>query len=163
MNKQAKIIIGTLTGVIIILLIVIASLLSKTNKPKEAEETISNKKDIEKVVGIYHTNSWNNREATLQLENNLSCKYPSSKDTCTYEIKGDNITITLTSYTIKAETELSFYSTYTNKESCEADIERLQGTYNLKDATCEAKSNKHEAVLTNNGVLLHDTLFSKIK
>ena len=36
MNKQAKIIIGTLTGVIIVLLIVIASLLSKTNKPKEA-------------------------------------------------------------------------------------------------------------------------------
>ena len=118
MNKQAKTIISIL---LIIIVVLIGLLIYKTNGNKS--NTLKNSdSEINKAIGIYHNNNWNSREATLTLNKDMTCNYPSTSDSCKWTISDTTIKITLSG----------------NKE------------------------NVHEAILTNNGIVLHDHLFTKL-
>lgn len=45
------------------------------NNITTTKETVAEQTAIE-VVGIYHSSNWNNREATLVLNEDFTCKYP---------------------------------------------------------------------------------------
>ena len=57
-------------------------------------------KQIVKAAGIYNNKNWNNREATLILNENFTCQYPGGDNNCTWSIKVIEITIQLTPSTI---------------------------------------------------------------
>lgn len=85
MNKQAKIIIAVLSVVIVVLLFM---LISTGNI-----NFISNNK----AVGVYHNNNWNNHEATLVLNKDMTCKYPTGATACKWTISDNTIKIILSS------------------------------------------------------------------
>ncbi|MBE6145065.1 MAG: hypothetical protein E7171_00425 [Firmicutes bacterium] len=55
----------------------------------------NNDKQIAEVVGIYHSDNWNNREDTLILNKDYTCKYPGNITVCSWSINGAEITIQL--------------------------------------------------------------------
>lgn len=156
MNKQAKIIIGALVGIIVILLVIIIIL---SDKPSQTD------KDLKQAVGIYHNSNWNNHDATLQLNNDMTCKYPNSNDICNWKISDNKIIITLEVYVINCDVNdhLNIFNQYATKESCNKDLETYKKEYDLTNPRCEKQDRgTHEANLINNGILLHDHVFIKI-
>lgn len=89
--------------------------------------------ELNNVVGIYHSYSWNNKEATLVINSDGTCKYPTGKKG-TWQLKDEVIEINLG----KVD-----YSEIYNGGTITDDI--------------------HNATIVNNGVLLHSVLFNKIK
>ena len=74
------------------------------------------------IIGIYHSPSWNGREATLALNEDGTCKYPGY-----------------------GTTEASWNQTDDGK------------------IFIELEGNKYEVTIVDNGVILHEKLFVKIK
>lgn len=114
--------------------------------------------------GVYHNNNWNNNEATLILNNDMTCKYPNSSDECKWTILGKQITITLTYYMIMNDGNepIPTISRYNSKLKCEEDIKKYEGVYVLKNPTCEITKHTHKAILGNNGIILNEHLFNKV-
>lgn len=104
MSKKAKIIIGILSIVILLLIVVIIILAIqlKGNNPK--------KPSTNKVVGIYHTDNWNGKDATLVLNDDMTCKYPTNYGSCEWTISDNNITLKVTTDINTSEHK----ATYTN-------------------------------------------------
>ena len=117
-----------------------------------------NKNDlVNKAVGVYHNNNWNKREATLTLNEDFTCEYPDSSDTCEWSIGGKEITITLTSYILnKNNTSFSFFG---DKTTCE---QALNEELKSKKWECVQTESTHNATLVNNGVILHEHQFEKV-
>lgn len=162
MNKQAKIIIGVLTTIIVILLVIIFILLNKDNNKSDTPK-IDNK-EVKQAVGIYHNSNWNKHDVTLQLNDDMTCKYPNSSDICKWTISDNEITITLSNYNIKYDNEnKDLYIMYGTKEKCEEDLNKNKEKYNLINPRCEkVERGTHKATLISSGVLLHDHVFNRV-
>ncbi len=94
----------------------------------------ANEKD---AVGIYHTNNWNNHEATLFLNEDGICKYPGGGEG-TWNIEKDIIEIKLPNYKLS----VNEYGSLEKTEEVE--------NYSF-----------HTAYLVENGIMLHDHFFEK--
>ena len=164
MNKKAKIIIGVLSCIIVVLVIVIILLLNNKGKANTTPTTEQQDTEINNVVGIYHIYNWNNNgEATLQLNKDFTCKYPHNSYVCKWTLSDDKVTITLTSYYIHNDNyeQIGTSSVYYTLESCNEALTKLSNEY--INPRCEGESTTHEAILINNGILLHDHNFNKMK
>ena len=92
--------------------------------------------ESERVAGIYHSDNWNGKEATLVLNEDGTCRYPNG-DTGTWTQEGDNIIITL------QISKLTGFPSSTIEEGKET-VPRY-----------------HTAFLVEDGVILYDNFFEK--
>ncbi len=93
----------------------------------------------EKVVGTYYSTTWNGREGVLTLYIDGTCDYPSGgKGTWSVEDNTIHIDLDISS------DMLEFY----NKTGQEG------GLVNGK--------NRHDAIIVNSGIILHDKFFQKM-
>lgn len=91
-----------------------------------------------KAVGIYHSSLWNGREATLVLNGDGTCKYPTgSKGTWTIE---NNI----------------IHINLGNTNTVSNDVNATS------TATTSNTTNIHDATIVKDGVILHDVMFQKM-
>ena len=91
--------------------------------------------ESERVAGIYHSDNWNGKEATLVLNEDGTCRYPNG-DTGTWTQEGNNIIIVLS----------------------RTKLENLGGTIGSGDGT---STSYHTAFLVEDGVILYDNFFEK--
>lgn len=91
----------------------------------------------ESIVGTYYCDDWNGSSATLVVNENGTCKYPTG-DIGKWEKNNKNINIFLQKNSIIA-----------NDSSV---IETKEDEYN----------DKHIAIIVDNGLILHDKLFRKV-
>jgi hypothetical protein len=90
------------------------------------------------AVGIYHSNLWSGREATLVLNADGTCKYPAgSKGTWTIENKIIHINLG-------------------NTNTVSNDVNATS------TATTSNTTNIHDAMIVKDGVILHDVMFQKM-
>ena len=165
MNKLAKIIISILSCITVFLLIIVIVLLNKkdscNNQDDEQKKESVNVEEINKVSGIYHTNNWNNKEATLELNKDMTCKYPTGRHTCKWTLSDNKVIITLINYElIDDKSNASYYYEIKSEEECKDLIEQNKDKY--INPRCNAKESKHEAKIVNNGVVLYDKLLNKL-
>ena len=163
MNKKQKYIISVVISTLVVLVLILISIIIKISKD-DNKDLDKNNKEIIKAIGVYHNNNWNNNEATLILNNDMTCKYPNSSDECKWTILGKQITITLTYYMIMNDGNepIPTISRYNSKLKCEEDIKKYEGVYVLKNPTCEITKHTHKAILGNNGIILNEHLFNKV-
>lgn len=162
MNNKYKIISGIIIMVLLISNIITLVLLLNKKDNCNVNEIDTNKSE-NSIVGIYHNSNWNNRDATLQLNEDMTCKYPNSNDTCKWTFDNGKLTITLSTYHIKYDNkDLQLSSSSWNIEACEESLENLKEEYKLINGRCEASNSEHEANIVNGGILLHDHVFNKI-
>lgn len=156
MNKQQKCIIYTVISILVVLILILIVVILKLNK--------EDNKEIIKGVGIYHNSNWNNNDATLILNDDMTCKYPNNSDDCKWAISNNKIIITLTYYMIinDGKEQILTISTYNTKEKCEEDIEKYEQVYNLVNPICKNIKQIHGAILGDNCVILYEHLFSKV-
>ena len=156
MNKKQRYIICIVVGVLLILLLVLIGFIVGRTK--------NNSEVLIDIIGVYHSDNWNNNEATLILNDDNTCKYPKSNDICTWTILDKKITIILTYYMITNDgnEQLPVINSYGTKEGCEKDIEKYENVYNLVNPTCKRFEYMHSAILGNNGIILHEHLFNKV-
>lgn len=144
MNKQAKIIIGILSFIIIVLIVLLIKFNFKKDNCnkcniKESNKTTDTNTNYKEAIGIYHNYNWNNHEATLTLNKDKTCQYPTGTTQCKWDLSDDKIII----YLYGSE------KAFTNKEA-------------LEEAEKGTNGDIHVAMITNNGVILHDHLFNKL-
>jgi len=149
MDKKAKIIISILLVIIVILLAIII----KQNSNLDSS-----------VVGIYYTDDFNNSRATIELNADKTCKYPQTTQKCKWEQVNDKVNIYLEYYKIVMDNdndlnEIPYYSL----EICKQSITENSKTYNLINPHCEPTDVKFESKLIDDGLLLNDIVFKKIK
>ncbi|HEX2944945.1 MAG TPA: hypothetical protein VHT96_03210 [Clostridia bacterium] len=90
------------------------------------------------AVGIYHSDSWNGHEATLVLNADDTCKYPTG-DKGTWTIENNIIHINLGN---------------TNTVSNDIDA--------TSTATASNTTDIHDATIVKDGVILHDVMFQNM-
>jgi hypothetical protein len=157
--------------IIIFLLIIIAVLLFKSpDKCKDGNaESINN--DERNLVGIYHTNNWNNnREATLRLNDDKTCYYPMTSDICKWSLSSEYIinvelSIYRLRYTDEEKNTKHVFDTkkYKNKIDCEeARLNRWKDETNSLKCV-EEKSYDEVIEIIDNGLLVNNHIFTKIK
>lgn len=165
MNKKQKYIICFVISILIILLFILITIIIKISKDtNKCFDTRTNSNEMISVVGIYNNNNWNGNEATLILNQDMTCKYPNSGDECKWTIVDKNITIILTYYMIMNEgkDQIPTITKYNTKSKCEEDLRKYESVYNLVNPTCEITKYKHEAILGDDGLILHEHLFNKV-
>lgn len=90
------------------------------------------------AVGLYHSNLWNDREATLVLNADGTCKYPTGSNG-TWTIENNIIHINLGN---------------TNTVPNDVNV--------TSTATTSNTANIHDATIVKGGVILHDVMFQKV-
>ena len=179
MNKLSKIIIGIMSGVIVILIGVIVMLLVKLNTSNNTSNINNNinNQAVKNASGIYYSENYRNyRNSTLKLNEDMTCEYPNDNVNCEWSISNDDITLTLTRYLIVDDavyTDDYYYNRYgareykklgigVSKQNCEEQIKNT--SEELINARCELASTKDEKItLVNGGVLFNNHKFNKIK
>jgi hypothetical protein len=181
MNKISKIIIGIMSGIIVILIGVIVMLsikLKASNNNTSNNNNNINNQAINNASGIYYSENYRNyRNSTLKLNKDMSCEYPNDSVNCKWSISDDEVVLTLTKYVIVDDAKYTddyYYNRYgikdkskvlnlgSSKESCEKQLELEQDE--LKNAKCELVSTKEQKItLVNGGVLFDNHRFNKIK
>ena len=155
MNKKQMYIISSVIIVLVILILILITIIVKISRDDNKLKT--------KGIGVYHNNNWNSNEATLILNDDMTCKYPSSSHDCKWALSDKQIIITLTYYSIISDNkELPTLGSYNSKEKCKEDIKKYEGVYNLTNPDCEGVKDTHKAILEESGVILHEHLFNKV-
>lgn len=114
---------------------------NSTNNQNFSESSNQDKQNA--VVGTYYAPNWNGHEATLILNNDGTCKYPTG-DTGKWNTDGEKVYITLD----YSDEILNFYNSIGEEYS--SNIENITS---LKDT--------HDAIIVNFEIILHDKFFQK--
>lgn len=155
MNKKQMYIIISVISVLVILILFLITIIVKISKDDSKPKI--------KGIGVYHNNNWNSNEATLILNDDMTCKYPSSSHDCKWELSDKQIIITLRYYAIINDNkEIPTLGSYNSKTKCEEDIKKYEGVYNLTNPDCEGIKDIHKAILGESSVILHEHLFNKV-
>lgn len=166
MNNKLRLIIGILLVVIIILLVIIIVLLTKNSNSNNIVNSNSNSKksEVANVVGIYHTYNWNKHEDTLIFNEDMTCEYPGNIKLCKWSIEDKKITIELSIYMTYDEKNTDLANHFFSKQACDEFVQELKESDNkYEKASCKLLPyGTHEAMLLNNGLVLHDTMFNKV-
>lgn len=179
MSKISKIIIAIMSVIIVGLLTSNIILIIKLNK-KPVETPIDT--NTQRAIGIYNCNQYkatlNPYPATIRLNKDMTCEYLSNQTPCKWSISDDEITITITRYIIRDDeyyTDEYYKNMYgydinkvqdtsigTSEENCKANIEYQKE--HLTNPKCVVSSTENiKATLINNGILLNNNIFNKVK
>ena len=168
-ENKLKLIIGFLLVVIIVLLVIIIVLLTNNSNSNNIVNSNSNSKksEVATVVGIYHTYNWNKHEETLELNEDMTCEYPGNIKLCKWTIEDKKISIILSKYIAYYDSSKELSTQFASEKSCEEYVQSLKKSEEkYKDAHCElipyGSGKAHEATIVNNGLVLHDTMFTKV-
>lgn len=126
MNKKVIII-------ICLLIAIISGLIGYIIGDKLSDNQNSNSSSNKSLVGTYYCQDWNGSTATLVLNEDGTCKYPTGSKG-KWKTSENTVEIYLRNYTAE----------YSNSNN-DSDY-----------------SDKHEATIVNNGIILHDKFFSKM-
>ncbi len=138
MKKNKTVIL--LSSIILVLLVIITILLILLfNK----NENYSSKG----IAGIYSNNTWNGKGATLVINDDYTCEYPTGSYNCTWKVVGNTMTITLKNYIIKMGE--SYGAT---KEKCETN----------NSDECQESVSTHTATVGNGAIALNGHTFVKV-
>ena len=177
MNKLSKVIIGFLICIIIILAVIIIELIVTKNNKCGIKSKNSVKNDISQYVGVYlytsSTNDYNNK--SIQLNEDLTCKYLYDYNTCKWKISDKTITFDVGSYKIVFDSatfkdNVATYSlgsisdpSKTLKE-CENKITKYSETYEMINPSCkfEKEDNPITATVVNGGLLINNHIYYKV-
>ena len=162
-RKSERIIFICIIVMLVITNIVSVSLLLKEKRTLDINIQENNKK-VKKFVGVYHTSNWDKHEATMILNEDMTCKF-NSRTSCTWEIKDDKtLEYAFTNYYIITDEKTDYYYSYGTLESCKKNLEsNLEYYSEYNDVHCEGvQGEKVEVTVVNNGILIHDILFNKI-
>lgn len=126
--------------------------------------------DTNSVVGIYHTNNYDNKgiESNLILKEDNTCTYFNNDDSsCTYTASNNGADIVVFNYNVADNRGVNYsYNFYPTLDACNVVLERLTSGDTNKgvDLSCVKHTYKHTLTSTNNGYLLdNDLLLTKIK
>lgn len=158
---KSKLIIIVLS--ILLIISIITNIILFTKLDKSSSDATNNK-----LVGIYHTNNYNNKgiESNLILSSDKTCTYFDDKSSsCTYTASDDNISITLTNYNVADNRGLNYsFNFYPTLQECDVELKRLSDANKGTELLCKKSTYKHTLTATNNGYLLdNDLLLTKIK
>ena len=147
--------------IIILLLLANVILLVLVFKPQNNKK---NTTPINNVVGIYHNSNWNKMDATIVLNEDMTCQYPSSSETCTYDINNNVITMTLIDYYIAYDNtnEISISSFSNTLEQCNTALYNFELVNTLVNGRCEERKSNHNATIAGSSIVLHDHVFNKV-
>lgn len=165
MNKQAKIIITILSIIIVILLCIIIKQSNNSNSNSDTKPQANNE-EVKKLIGIYHNSNWNDNEVTLELKDDMTCKYPQTTRACKWELKDNSVMLYLDAYKIVVDNKDDKNATYykdpiSTLELCEDTIKAYKN-FNLVNPRCEETKEENEAKIINSGLLLGNKIFNKI-
>lgn len=101
--------------------------------------SLSNVNIEEKIVGTYYCTTWNGHEAVLTLYKDGTCDYPT----------GNNGTWTVEKNTIHIDIDFS---------------SALNEFYNKvgEEKSLTSAKDRHDAIIVDNGIILHDKFFQKM-
>lgn len=137
--KKNKIVILLSSIILVLLVIIIILLILLSNK---------NGKDTSKgIAGIYSNNTWNGKGATLVINDDYTCEYPTGSYNCSWKVEGNTMTITLKNYIVR--TGESYGAT---KEKCE----------NNNSDECQESISTHTATVGDGAIALNGHTFVKV-
>lgn len=110
--------------------------------------TIKEPTAIEKCVGTYYSSTWNGRNATLVLNEDMTMKYPTGS-TGTWSLDGDKIHLYLDGKDVKEMLKSFGINDVNELDSNKVDIPQTQNSGYI-------------ATIVNNGVMLNDNFFQKM-
>lgn len=164
MKKDNKVIYLVIIGVLLLTNILFISLFlnakSKTLTPTNRGSATA---IIDRVVGVYHTNNYQNKyEDTITFNKDMTCQRSNVKQPCVWELKTDTtIEYTLTRYYVWVDEENLSLMDFGTEELCKQFLNGLDNRYTNK--RCEAKDTDPIVVtIVNGGVLIGNTLYNKI-
>ncbi len=168
MKKEKLIMIISLALNVIFIITIIVLLVGKNKNDSDISQPYEQDK-IKQAVGVYHNSNWNRGEATIQLNNDMTCKTPSSdnRNICKWNIINDKVVFSYSSYVIKYngdENENPIRDNgFNTLENCESYIQQRYPSYSDK-LSCEYEEAKgtSEFTITNSSIVYHDHVFTRV-
>ena len=165
-NNKIIMIISLALNVIFIITIIVL-LVGKNKNDSDISQPYEQDK-IKQAVGVYQNNNWNGREALIILNDDKTCKTPSSSSAlCNWNIENDKLLLYFSSYNLiyngdEKDNPLHDTITFTTLEQCEEYKQR--STQYTDKLSCEFKKSTKpsEYIMTNSSIVYNNKVFTRV-